>query len=211
MYIGQSRNIEKRFKNYRQYDCKKQIRLYRSLVKHGVENHIFEIVAECGVSDLDFFEQYYIYEYGTFNTEMGLNLRDGGKSYKCSDEMKQRMSASQKSKKLSPEMKQKLLLANLGRIRPQHERDKISASHKGKVRSAEHQANQVIALKQSPIVQAKMKKMQELCKKKVINEKTGIIYPSATEAAKKEGFLKSSLTNMLNGFRKNRTSLKYVN
>ena len=28
-------------------DCKVQIKLYRSLIKHGYDNHTFEIIEEC--------------------------------------------------------------------------------------------------------------------------------------------------------------------
>jgi len=47
VYIGQSVNIEKRFKKYVRLDCKEQTRLYRSFKKHGVENHMLEIIELC--------------------------------------------------------------------------------------------------------------------------------------------------------------------
>jgi len=52
-YIGQSVNIEKRWKdNYKTLNCKQQVRLYYSLKKYGAENHIFEIIEECEESKL---------------------------------------------------------------------------------------------------------------------------------------------------------------
>lgn len=45
IYIGSSLDILKRFKDYKKLNCKKQTRLYNSLLKHGWENHIFEIIA----------------------------------------------------------------------------------------------------------------------------------------------------------------------
>ena len=46
IYIGQSINIEYRFKQYRWIKAKSQTRLRNSFLKHGVENHKFEIVCE---------------------------------------------------------------------------------------------------------------------------------------------------------------------
>ena len=43
IYIGQSINIENRWKQYKRLGCKKQIKLYNSFIKYGVENHTFEI------------------------------------------------------------------------------------------------------------------------------------------------------------------------
>ena len=44
IYIGQSTNIGNRFKHYKSLDCKRQSSLYKSFLKHGVENHNFEII-----------------------------------------------------------------------------------------------------------------------------------------------------------------------
>lgn len=49
IYIGQSVDIEKRFKRYKNLHCKKQIRLYNSFLKYGVDKHKFEILCECNV------------------------------------------------------------------------------------------------------------------------------------------------------------------
>ena len=46
-YIGQAVNINKRFYRYKSLDCSQQIILYKSFIKYGVENHIFEIIEEC--------------------------------------------------------------------------------------------------------------------------------------------------------------------
>ena len=47
VYIGQSVNIEKRFLSYSKLlRCKTQIKLFRSFLKYGVINHIFETIEE---------------------------------------------------------------------------------------------------------------------------------------------------------------------
>jgi len=73
VYIGKSKNINQRLNNYRQIDkCKSQTRLYNSLKKHGAETHIFEILEECGVSDLYCRERFWQDEFDVLS-ENGLN------------------------------------------------------------------------------------------------------------------------------------------
>ena len=57
-YIGQSRNIGNRWKSYINLNCKKQPRLYNSLKKYGVKNHIFKILEKC---DLEFLNEKEVY------------------------------------------------------------------------------------------------------------------------------------------------------
>ena len=50
VYIGQAIDIHVRWeKNYKKLQCKKQPRLYNSLLKYSFSQHIFEVVEECKV------------------------------------------------------------------------------------------------------------------------------------------------------------------
>lgn len=98
IYIGQSIDIEKRFKLYKRMDCKGQKRLYRSFIKYGIDNHIFDIIHICEYVELNKLEKYYVDLYGTFNSSIGLNIRDGGGSLgKLSEETKNKIKAIKKS------------------------------------------------------------------------------------------------------------------
>jgi group I intron endonuclease len=59
IYIGQSINIEKRFKYYKRKSCNGQTILLRSFNKYGVENHKFEIIEECSIELLNERERFY--------------------------------------------------------------------------------------------------------------------------------------------------------
>jgi len=52
IYIGQSTDIEDRWKRYNRLNCKRQPRLYNSLIKYGSKNHKFEVIEECEVDNL---------------------------------------------------------------------------------------------------------------------------------------------------------------
>jgi group I intron endonuclease len=72
VYIGQSINIEKRFKGYYYSNAKGQTILNKSFLKYGIDNHIFEIVCECKKSELYKLEAYYQTLYSA-NSKNGLN------------------------------------------------------------------------------------------------------------------------------------------
>ncbi len=79
IYIGQSIDIENRFLYYKNLRCKTQKKLYYSLLKHGAENHKFEIIQICPQCKLDEFEIFYIKQYNCCNTNNGLNSTKGGR------------------------------------------------------------------------------------------------------------------------------------
>lgn len=78
IYVGQSKNIKSRWKYYEKLRCNKQFKIYHSLKKYGPENHSFDILKECSKDELNYYEKYYIDLFGSFNSDIGLNLKDGG-------------------------------------------------------------------------------------------------------------------------------------
>ena len=79
IYIGLSKDIEKRFYLYKTKNCKTQKRLYDSICVHGFENHFTSILEHGDFSDeyLKEREIFYIKEYNSFS-ENGLNMNKGG-------------------------------------------------------------------------------------------------------------------------------------
>lgn len=95
--IGQAVDIERRLYDYKILSSrtKGQTRLYNSLKKYGVKNHTFQIIHLCKEEELNYWEDYYVKFFDTFNTPHGLNLKEGGGSKgRLSDETKKRMSES---------------------------------------------------------------------------------------------------------------------
>ena len=93
IYVGQSTNLKKREEDYQKLRCDKQPKLYNSLIKHGWEQHIFEIIEECSLEQLNEREIYWGMYYNVLE-EDGLNLRLGDARGKCSEEMKQKIGLS---------------------------------------------------------------------------------------------------------------------
>ena len=72
VYIGQSNNIEKRFKQYSSLSqTKLQKRLHYSFKKYGIKKHTFEIIEQCDVELLNERERYWQEYYNVL--ECGLN------------------------------------------------------------------------------------------------------------------------------------------
>ena len=102
VYIGSSNDISNRWCSYKNLKCTSQIRLYRSLKKYGVENHMFEVLEECNIEHLLERERYYGELFSVLSTK-GLNCRLP--KIEDSDNC------------LSKETKAKIGLANRGRLK----------------------------------------------------------------------------------------------
>lgn len=103
VYIGQTINLLRRMSSYKNLKCKSQKKLYSSFLKHGVKNHLFEVLEECLIDRLNERERYFQDLYNVISKN-GLNLlltKTNDKSGYFSEESRLRMSISQTGKKLS--------------------------------------------------------------------------------------------------------------
>lgn len=105
IYIGQSKDIYKRWNAYKNLESKSQPRLHKSLLKYGYENHEFEIIQRCDHCELNDREIFYINFFNTFNSTHGLNLKMGGLSGVVSAESLKKIGDGNRGKKLSDETK----------------------------------------------------------------------------------------------------------
>jgi group I intron endonuclease len=120
VYIGQSTDIINRCSKYKTLKCNKQPKIYRSIIKHGWDTHIFEIVEICDIELLDereiFWKNYYVDTLGWENI-LFCHLIDTKGGYK-SEETKQKIRNSKKGKlygDMKDDHKQKLRKSALDR------------------------------------------------------------------------------------------------
>ena len=83
VYIGQSTDIKRRWKDHRKEafwrnSSEYEYPLYRAIRKYGLQNFSFEMVEECSKSELNAKEKFYIAQYDSYNT--GYNQTEGGDS-----------------------------------------------------------------------------------------------------------------------------------
>lgn len=162
IYIGQSINIDRRFKEYKRLQKRSAGRkIINSLKKYGFENHQFEIIEECQIEQLHekeyYWKQYYV------SVENGLNCdyfdNSGGPR---SEETKRKISEGTKGKAKSEKHKQNLRKPktelhkqNISKAKQnilEETKHKISKSKLGKKWTKEH-INNIIKGKQKPILQ----------------------------------------------------------
>ena len=148
VYIGQSVNIKNRISKYKKDNCKSQTILYNSIIKYGWENHVFEILCECKIEQLNELERYYQDLYSVIS-ENGMNCSlttTSTKSGRLSDKTIQKLKSLKVKESTKEKMrnrvltdchKEKISISLTGRKVSQYTKDKISKSNKGKKRSQE--------------------------------------------------------------------------
>lgn len=180
IYIGQSWDLNKRFKQYNSLQCKGQKKLYNSLCKYGVENHSFEIIKNINnhtlQAELDHWEHFYWEKYKNEHIEL-LNLIEP---------------------KIYGHISQDVINIFKQPKSEEHKR-KISIAHLGKKNSIQHCLN----------IGLSKKGQYPKSAKRVINVDTKEIYPSARIAAEVINIPHSTMKSMLNGYRINKTNLIY--
>lgn len=96
IYIGQSIDIDKRWKHYKKHICstREQPKLHNSFKKYGIKNHVFELVEECVLELLNERERYWQKFYDVLS-ENGLNcgyVKTDTQKYVHSEETKKKIS-----------------------------------------------------------------------------------------------------------------------
>lgn len=231
VYIGQSIDIEKRFKYYYRLACKSQPRLYKSFITYEVKNHKFEVIEECLVELLNERERYYQDYYNSvFN---GLNSRltaSDDRSGEFSLEHKEKLRLAKLGKKTgrkiihSEETRKKIGLANKGRIKSKEEIEKHRKSTTGLKRTAE-QKKHFSKVKTGVLNPMYGKKVKESSKelqriklsgelnylsKIILNTETGIFYFGLNEASKSINIKKGTLHVNITINKINNTPFIYV-
>ncbi len=234
IYIGQSINIEKRFREYRYLGCKTQQLLYRSLFKYGIEKHLFEILIECLESELNDKERYYQDLYSAVGKN-GLNLKlttANDRSGSLSQEVKDKIGSAHKGvpKKKESIEKGKISLQKRydeGFVNPRkgavpslEMREKLSKIRSGSKLSDDHKESiRLSLLGHKRLVGRKLSEShKENCRlnatkhhsKLVLDTVNGIFYESAKELSDLSGLVHSTLRSRLNGSFKNNTNYIYV-
>lgn len=188
VYIGQSTDIEKRFKYYKYNHFSKQLRLYNSIQKYGYENHSFDVLCECEEFELNDKERYY-QEYYNAIGDNGLNCV--------------LVNSSNSPKKMSEESKRKISIKNKGENNGMYG-VKHSEEFKRDRRNHRHTKE---ALKK---ISYHSKGGNNANSKTVLCLETGIYYDCIGDAAEALGLTYNRLKQWLNGRRRNKSSLIIV-
>ena len=236
IYIGQSRNLLSREKSYkRKNGYKYQIRLRNSIEKYGWKNHVFEVIEECKLEELNKRERFWQDHYDVLGPN-GLNciLQETDTiSRKTSAITRSRMSESRKKDKnpmfgkfhsestkikISNSLKGKLSGKNHPAYGTTHNRNKKGeeAINYGMIHSKESKLKMSKSQKGKTVSKEGRKNISEAKKgdsnpnsKLVLDVILGVFYFSAKEASEYSIYSYDKLKRILSGEYKNNTNLIY--
>lgn len=190
-YIGQSKDIEYRWKRHK-YELNRGIHdndyLQKSWDKYGCEEFTFYILELCDENVLDEREVYYIYFYETLNRDMGYNLTSGGGVNKrYSKEVCDKISQALMGHKVSLETRMKV---------SEHHADISGEKHPMYGRRHSEEAKE--RMRQASIGRPSARKNLN----SVLCVSLNIIFENATEAGKKLQLDSSAILKCCRGERK---------
>ena len=195
IYIGQTINPKERYRKHisEAYNTKHlgyNTRLSKAIRKYGIEQFKYEIIVTLDIEDsqvlsekLDWFEQFYIKKYNSY--ENGYNLTKGGggcRGYKMSEENVNLLKDRYKDSELAKYAHKK------GDVVSQETRTKISNTLKGKPKSIEHKTR---------VAQSNSK-----YKKPIVCVETNVTYASVYDAERELNISFGNIWSVCNGKRK---------
>lgn len=171
IYIGQSWNIEKRWREHRSNDNNSHnYHLYNAFKKYGIENFSFDVLKEFEKTSypgillqkhLDRLEVMYIKYYESINHDKGYNKETGGSNGKPSEETKKKISEARKGKNcgekhfmfgkhIPEETKHKMSVSMSGENN--HNSKQIKCIETGKIYISQTQASKELNIKNISLV-----------------------------------------------------------
>jgi group I intron endonuclease len=187
VYIGQSLRIEVRLNQYKSANCRNQRHLHSSILKHGWENHSFQVIHtlpdDVDQEVLNAYEIYYWQQYKISGFKM-MNIREPGSKGKISEETKQKWKGriphnKGKTGSLDPKWGKKWPAERVERRLQTRmvngASEKAAQKMKGRIKSKEHQ-----------------EKISNAKKKPILHVQTNVVYKSRKEAAIAFGFKDST-------------------
>lgn len=189
VYIGQSIDIERRFRHYKRLSCKDQVKIYNSFLKYGVDAHIFEVLELCDTKDLNNRERYYQNLYdsvanglnllyvksehfnGGHSEESKKKISDSLKGRTFTDEHKYKIGLNNSRRGVSDETKEKHRIGKLGKKASPETKEKQRQNRLGYIHSEETKqkiAKSLKGIQRKPISDETRLKMSESQKKRFL-------------------------------------------
>lgn len=133
IYVGSCVCEKLRWKSYKKLNCKRQVKLYNSFIKHGVENHIFEIVWAGPIEEMYKYETLIGWGFNVLEPEnLNLQLPKLGNTWcSVSDETREKIGNFHRGKKMSEEAIRKITIAKIGKTASDETKKKMSKCKKG--------------------------------------------------------------------------------
>ena len=190
IYIGQSKNIRIRFRDYLKLkNVSKQYKLYDSFMEFGVENHQFDTIEYCELEDLNCSERFWQDEFKVIRSN-GLNMKltqCGEKRIEYTEEVRKKISDSKMGENNPMYDKEGELNSFFGKGHTNEQKQKWKQDRKNKNLCAEHSNSKII-----------------------IDTYTGDTFQCTKEASEKSGIPEYLLGRYLRGDVNNKSTFLYL-
>ena len=233
VYVGSTKNLYKRISAYKTLNCKSQVKIFKSLNKYGVENHIFEVLEQdLKVDNLNERETFWGLNFKVLTRDKGLNSKLpnwGDIKDTISEETREKISSAHKGKILSEEHKNNISRGLSGKKRTEEFRKGVSERNSKRVLSEESRAKLSRSLKDyyanpdnALAIREANEKMRDAVKvcdktkqiesasKIVLDTQTGVFYNSSAELGRLNNMVKTRLLERLNRRLKSSNRFIYV-
>lgn len=136
VYIGQSKNIKRRWRTHR-YNLNKNQHTNNHLQCawniYGKDSFEFIVLQECAIDELDDLERDYIAKYNAMDQNYGYCLKEGGKeNAQLSEESIEKIRKANLGRKLRPDLIENLRRINTGRPLSEEHKKKIGDANRGR-------------------------------------------------------------------------------
>lgn len=189
IYIGQSWDIETRFKYYKSHKVYQQPALSNSINKYGFDSHelkvLHELPKDITQEVLDRYEVFYMQTYKDAGFVL-LNTKEGGRGGKHNESTKKILSEQRIGVKKSEETKKKMSAWQKGRKRSAEDIEKMRLAKTGMKYSEEARKNMGRKIGS---------KLSEESKKQIGDKQRGKIISNSTRLKLSKSFLQLDLDN----------------
>lgn len=202
VYIGQSKDFEKRFSDYRRGRCPQQRKLFNSLYKYGFINHTIDIIEICDIEDLDCRERYWQDFYNVKDRDLGLNCV----LVACDDKKEEKLIVPRVEKLKEPNQAKK----KMKELEIEFNRFKLSVN-KSKSLSGEEKQHLIDNFKEGDLQKRKiLSKKTKLCKNTkryipVLDTQSGVFYNNLKEVCSLYNLNYGTMKQRLRGKLQNNT------
>lgn len=207
VYVGQTvMSLARRWSQHS--TSKKNSPMYNAFRKYGAENFTIEVICSAlGPDHLNYLEQYFIKKYNSL-VPNGYNLTTGGDSaFSRSKHTKKLQSEAMKGHTVSQETRDKIAATLTGRVG-----NRLGATHTAEARKliSDKQKGRKLSEETRAKMSASHKGASAYNARKVQCVETGIIYDTATEAAKQLDLVQSSISAVCRGKRKSTGGYTFI-
>lgn len=211
IYIGQSRDIKRRIREYKRHSAKNQPKLQKSLDKYGFNNHTFEVLECCSIEDLNNKERYYqVLHNSTSQQNLNCCLQESNNKPRVyNEEFRAKISKAHKGRIFSNSTIIKIRASAEGRIFDAATKQKMSESRLGKTFGESTRTKMSLARKGKKHSKDTILKRVANLNRNIVCNIVGLEFKSVLKVSQHFNLSIHTIRSMMNNRKENHLNLRY--